>query len=46
VSGAVLNDLALPTMRRQLPEIVDVWLPPEACSYRMAIISIRKSYPG
>ena len=46
VIGAVLNDLALPTMRRQMPEIVDVWLPPEACSYRMAIISIRKTYPG
>ncbi|RBP12272.1 3-octaprenyl-4-hydroxybenzoate decarboxylase [Roseiarcus fermentans] len=46
VIGAVLNDLALPTMRRQMPEIVDCWLPPEACSYRMAIISIRKSYPG
>ncbi len=46
VIGAVLNDLALPTMRRQMPEIVDIWLPPEACSYRMAIISIRKSYPG
>ncbi|MBB4197755.1 3-octaprenyl-4-hydroxybenzoate carboxy-lyase [Rhodoblastus sphagnicola] len=46
VIGSVLNDLALPTMRRQLPEIVDVWLPPEACSYRMAIVSIRKTYPG
>ncbi len=46
VIGGVLNDLALPTMRRQMPEIVDVWLPPEACSYRMAIVSIRKSYPG
>lgn len=46
VIGAVLNDLAIPTMRRQMPEIADVWLPPEACSYRMAIISIRKSYPG
>ncbi|MDI9847420.1 UbiD family decarboxylase [Rhodoblastus sp. 17X3] len=46
IIGAVLNDLALPTMRRQMPEIVDVWLPPEACSYRMAIVSIRKSYPG
>jgi 4-hydroxy-3-polyprenylbenzoate decarboxylase len=46
VIGSVLNDLALPTMRRQLPEIVDLWLPPEACSYRMAIVSIRKSYPG
>lgn len=46
IIGAVFNDLALPTMRRQIPEIVDVWLPPEACSYRMAIVSIRKSYPG
>jgi len=46
VIGSVLNDLALPTMKRQLPEIVDVWLPPEACSYRMAIVAIRKTYPG
>jgi len=46
VIGAVLNDLALPSMRRQMPEIADVWLPPEACSYRMAIVSIKKSYPG
>jgi 4-hydroxy-3-polyprenylbenzoate decarboxylase len=46
VIGAVLNDLALPTIRRQMPEIVDLWLPPEACSYRMAVVSIRKSYPG
>jgi 4-hydroxy-3-polyprenylbenzoate decarboxylase len=46
VIGTVLNDLALPTLRRQLPEIVDLWLPPEACSYRMAIVSIRKRYPG
>ncbi len=46
VIGAVLIDIALPTMRAQMPEIVDVWLPPEACSYRMAIIAIRKSYPG
>jgi 4-hydroxy-3-polyprenylbenzoate decarboxylase len=46
VIGGVLNDLALPTMRRQLPEIVDCYLPPEACSYRMAIVSIKKGYPG
>jgi 4-hydroxy-3-polyprenylbenzoate decarboxylase len=46
VIGTVLNDLALPTMRRQMPEIVDLWLPPEACSYRLAVISIRKRYPG
>ena len=46
VIGSVLNDLALPTFRRQMPEIVDLWLPPEACSYRMAVVSIRKRYPG
>jgi 4-hydroxy-3-polyprenylbenzoate decarboxylase len=46
VIGAVLNDLALPTIKRQMPEIADLWLPPEACSYRMAIVSIRKAYPG
>jgi len=46
VIGAVLNDLALPTIIRQLPEVTDVWLPPEACSYRMAIVAIQKRYPG
>jgi 4-hydroxy-3-polyprenylbenzoate decarboxylase len=46
VIGSVLNELALPTIKRQMPEIVDFWLPPEACSYRMAVVSIRKSYPG
>ena len=46
IIGAVLNDLALPAIRRQMPEIVDVWLPPEACSYRIAVVAIRKCYPG
>jgi 4-hydroxy-3-polyprenylbenzoate decarboxylase len=46
IIGAVLNDLALPTIRRQMPEVVDLWLPPEACSYRLAVISINKRYPG
>jgi len=46
VIGAVFNDLALPMIRRQIPEIHDLWLPPEACSYRMAIIAIDKRYPG
>ena len=46
VIGGVLNEIALPTVRRQMPEIADLWLPPEACSYRMAIVAIRKSYPG
>lgn len=42
----VLNDLFVPMVRRQLPEVVDLWLPPEACSYRMAVASIKKRYPG
>ena len=46
VIGEVFNTLALPLIRRQIPEIVDLWLPPAACSYRMAVISIRKRYPG
>ncbi len=45
IAGA-LNDVFLPLVRRQFPEIVDFWLPPAACSYRMAILSIRKRYPG
>lgn len=44
--GEVLNDLFVPLVKTQLPEIVDLWLPPETCSYRMAIISIEKRYPG
>ncbi|WP_150288211.1 UbiD family decarboxylase [Rhabdaerophilum calidifontis] len=46
VIGAVFNDLALPTIRQQIPEIRDLWLPPEACSYRMAFVAIDKRYPG
>jgi 4-hydroxy-3-polyprenylbenzoate decarboxylase len=46
VIGEVFNTLALPVIRRQIPEIVDLWLPPAACSYRMAVISIHKRYPG
>jgi len=41
-----LNDVFVPLIRRQFPEIVDFWLPPEACSYRIAVVSIRKAYPG
>ena len=44
--GEALNDLALPTIRRQMPEVADLWLPPEACSYRIAVVAIRKRYPG
>ncbi|MEJ2000519.1 MAG: UbiD family decarboxylase [Maritimibacter sp.] len=46
IIGEVFNRLALPTIRDQVPEIRDVWLPPAACSYRMAVISIDKRYPG
>jgi 4-hydroxy-3-polyprenylbenzoate decarboxylase len=46
VIGEVFNTLALPVIRRQIPEVVDMWLPPAACSYRMAIVSIRKEYAG
>ncbi len=46
IIGEVFNKLALPTMRAQIPEIKDIWLPPAACSYRMAVVSINKRYPG
>jgi hypothetical protein len=41
-----LNEVFVPILQKQFPEIVDFYLPPEGCSYRMAVISIRKSYPG
>jgi 4-hydroxy-3-polyprenylbenzoate decarboxylase len=46
VIGAAMTDVFLPFVRRTFPEVVDCWLVPEACSYRVAVISIRKSYPG
>lgn len=46
IIGEVFNRLALPTVRAQIPEIRDLWLPPAACSYRIAIVSIDKRYPG
>ena len=44
--GEVFNRLALPTIRAQIPEVHDLWLPPAACSYRIAVVSIDKRYPG
>jgi 4-hydroxy-3-polyprenylbenzoate decarboxylase len=41
-----LNEVFVPILRKQFPEITDFYLPPEGCSYRMAVISIRKAYPG
>lgn len=46
VIGEVFNDLALPVIRAQMPEIRDLWLPPAACSYRIAVVQIDKRYPG
>jgi 4-hydroxy-3-polyprenylbenzoate decarboxylase len=46
VLGVALNELFVPILQQQFPEIVDFYLPPEGCSYRMAVISIRKAYPG
>ena len=44
--GVALNEVFVPILRKQYPEIIDFYLPPEGCSYRMAVISIRKQYPG
>lgn len=41
-----LNEIFIPILQQQFPEIMDFWLPPEGCSYRVAVVSIRKTYPG
>ena len=46
VLGVALNEVFVPILQKQFPEITDFYLPPEGCSYRMAIISIKKAYPG
>jgi 4-hydroxy-3-polyprenylbenzoate decarboxylase len=46
VLGVSLNEVFVPILKKQFPEIVDFYLPPEGCSYRMAIVSIKKQYPG
>ena len=46
VMAAALNEMFVPLLQEQFPEIVDFYLPPEACSYRVAVVSIRKQYPG
>ena len=46
VLAQVLNDLFVPLLQRQFPEIVDFYLPPEGCSYRLAVVRIRKAYAG
>jgi len=44
--GVALNEIFVPLLAKQFPEIVDFYLPPEGCSYRMAVASLRKQYPG
>lgn len=46
ILGVALNEVFVPLLKRQLPEIVDFYLPPEGCSYRLAVVSIRKQYAG
>ncbi|SDC24860.1 UbiD family decarboxylase [Paraburkholderia lycopersici] len=46
VLGVALNEVFVPLLQKQFPEITDFYLPPEGCSYRMAIVQIKKSYPG
>jgi 4-hydroxy-3-polyprenylbenzoate decarboxylase len=46
ILGVALNEVFVPLIQKQYPEIVDFYLPPEGCSYRLAIVSIRKQYPG
>ena len=46
VLGVALNEVFVPILQKQFPEIVDFYLPPEGCSYRMAIVTMRKEYPG
>ena len=46
VLGEALNEIFVPLLAKQFPEIVDFYLPPEGCSYRLACVSIKKQYPG
>jgi 4-hydroxy-3-polyprenylbenzoate decarboxylase len=46
VLGVALNEVFVPILQKQFPEITDFYLPPEGCSYRLALISIKKAYPG
>ncbi len=46
VMASVLNDLFVPILQKQFPEVLDFYLPPAACSYRMAVVRINKQYPG
>ena len=46
ILGEALNEVFIPLLQKQFPEILDFYLPPEGCSYRMAVVQIKKAYPG
>ncbi len=46
ILGVALNEVFIPLLQKQFPEITDFYLPPEGCSYRMAVVTIKKQYPG
>jgi 4-hydroxy-3-polyprenylbenzoate decarboxylase len=46
ILGLALNEVFIPILQKQFPEIIDFYLPPEGCSYRMAVVTIKKQYPG
>jgi len=46
ILGVALNEVFVPLLQKQFPEIADFYLPPEGCSYRVAIVSLKKQYPG
>ena len=46
VLGEALNEVFIPLIQQQFPEITDFWLPPEGCSYRIAVVAMKKAYPG
>jgi 4-hydroxy-3-polyprenylbenzoate decarboxylase len=46
ILGVALNEVFVPILQKQFPEIVDFYLPPEGCSYRLAVVAIKKQYPG
>ncbi len=46
VLGVALNEVFIPILQKQFPEIIDFYLPPEGCSYRVAVVSMKKQYPG
>ena len=46
ILGLALNEVFIPILQKQFPEIVDFYLPPEGCSYRLAVVTMKKQYPG